>query len=59
MLDPATCNNGDYYHHQVDYEDPANAGKPEYLFVCVSGRNKAIHEWIDVNGIKCRETCPE
>ena len=39
---------------KVDYEDAANEGKPEYLFVCVSGKNKAIHEWIDVNGIKCR-----
>ncbi len=29
------------------------------MFVCVSGRNKAIHEWIDVNGIRCRYNCPE
>lgn len=29
------------------------------MFVCVSGRNKKIHEWIDVNGIRCRYNCPQ
>lgn len=28
------------------------------MFVCVSGRNKQIREWIDVNGIRCRLYCP-
>lgn len=48
MILPTTCQNGDYYN------DP----DARYLFVCVSGRNKAIHEWIDVNGIRCRYNCP-
>lgn len=30
----------------------------QYLFVCVSGRNKTIREWIDVTGIKCKDACP-
>ena len=25
--------------------------------MCVSGRNKTIREWIDVNGIKCADEC--
>lgn len=32
MIDPATCQNADYYH------DADN----KYLYVCVSGRNKKI-----------------
>ena len=31
----------------------------QYLYVCVSGRNKQIHEWIDVNGLRCVNFCPE
>ena len=27
--------------------------------MCVSGRNKGLHEWIDVNGIRCRNFCPK
>lgn len=49
MIDPATCTNGQYFQDAVN----------ERLFVCVSGRDKTIQEWIDVNGIRCRETCPE
>lgn len=48
IVDPATCSNGDYF------QDDAN----RYLYVCVSGRNKAMREWIDVNGIRCRDFCP-
>lgn len=49
LTDPTTCKNGDYYH------DANNS----YLFVCVSGRNKTIREWIDVNGARCLNACPE
>ncbi len=41
--------NGDFYHNETS----------KYLFVCVSGNNKTIHEWIDVNGIRCRYNCPK
>ena len=46
--DPATCKNGEYFHNDIN----------SYLFVCVSGRNKQIREWIDINGIRCRFNCP-
>ena len=49
MLSPTNCTNGEYFHNSTE----------RYLFVCVSGRNKAIHEWIDVNGIRCRYNCPQ
>jgi hypothetical protein len=32
QLDPSSCSNGDYYHDKL--------GK--HLYVCVSGKNKAI-----------------
>lgn len=48
VLDPTTCSNAEYYH------DPDN----KYLYVCVSGRNKTIREWIDINGIRCINFCP-
>ena len=49
LIDPATCENGDYYNDKIN----------QYLYVCVSGKNKEITEWIDVNGIRCVEdTCP-
>ena len=49
MLDIGTCTNGQYYQDVVN----------EFLFVCVSGRDKQIREWIDINGIRCRDTCPD
>ncbi len=30
LIDPVSCQNGDYYHDKIN----------NYLFVCVSGRNK-------------------
>ena len=48
MLDGSTCQNGDYYQDGVN----------RYLFVCVSGENRELREWIDVNGIRCRDFCP-
>lgn len=48
-IDPASCENGDYFH------DSNNS----YLFVCVSGRNKTIREWVDVTGIRCLYVCPK
>lgn len=47
--DPANCSNGEFYHSY-------NAKR---LFVCVSGRNKTIREWIDIDGVRCDEDCPE
>lgn len=32
LIDPSTCNNGEYFHDKDN----------KYLYVCVSGRNKAI-----------------
>lgn len=49
LIDPSSCQNGDYYHDI----------NSSYLFVCVSGRNKTIREWIDVNGIRCLNACPQ
>jgi hypothetical protein len=47
--DPNTCNIGEFYN------DPTN----RYLFLCVSGKNKTIANYIDVNGITCRYLCPK
>lgn len=49
LIEPSTCLNGDYYH------DISSS----YLFVCISGRNKTIQEWVDVNGIRCLNACPK
>jgi hypothetical protein len=49
QLDPTTCGAGDFYH------DPAD----QYLYLCVSGKNKPLFTYIDVNGIKCRYLCPQ
>ena len=49
IMTPETCTNGDYFHDKDN----------EYLFVCVSGKNKAIHEWIDLEGVPCVDECPE
>ena len=48
IINPASCQNADYYHDLVN----------KYLYVCISGRNKTIREWIDVNGIRCLNYCP-
>lgn len=48
MISPTNCSNGDYYHDS----------SKRYLFICVSGRNKKLREWIDVNGIRCLNFCP-
>jgi hypothetical protein len=45
---PTNCTNGDYYHDRVN----------RWLFVCVSGRNKTLREWIDVKAVRCLYTCP-
>jgi hypothetical protein len=49
LPDINTCNAGDYYHDNTN----------RYLYVCVSGRNKPINTYIDLNGIKCRYLCPQ
>ena len=49
IIDPTNCENGDYHHNNVS----------QYLYVCVSGRNKTMREWIDVNGLKCLNFCPD
>jgi hypothetical protein len=48
-LDPASCSIGDYYH------DATN----RHLHVCVTGKNKSLNQYIDLNGIKCRYLCPK
>lgn len=48
-LNLADCENGDYYQDVENYN----------LYVCVTGRNKTIREWIDVNGLRCLNFCPE
>jgi hypothetical protein len=48
-LSMTTCKNGDYYHDKID----------RHLFVCVTGRNKTIREWIDITGIRCQDFCPK
>ena len=47
MIDPTNCNNGEYFHDKTN----------SYLFVCVSGRNKQLREWIDLTGIRCNDSC--
>lgn len=48
LVDPSSCINGDFFLDK----------NSSYLFVCVSGRNKTIREWTDINGIKCMYNCP-
>ena len=46
---PSTCKNGEYHHDVPD----------EYLYICVSGRDKTTHEWTKINAIACEDECPE
>ena len=48
QINPNTCANGDYYHDKLE----------RHLYVCVSGKNKAIREWIDIVGVRCKDYCP-
>ena len=48
IIDPTSCVNGDYFHDK----------NSSYLFVCVSGRNKTIREWTNIDSIKCMYNCP-
>lgn len=43
MIDPQDCSNGEYYN------DKSN----QYLFICVTGKNKKLREWVDVKGFRC------
>lgn len=45
----ATCKFGDYY---LDVNH-------RFLFVCVSGKDKAIYDSLNLNGITCRNLCPK
>jgi hypothetical protein len=49
ILNTSICNAGDYY------QDPTN----HYLYVCVSGRNKPVSTYINLNGIFCLYLCPQ
>lgn len=49
LIDPASCFNGEYFH------DAAN----RLMFICFSGRNRKVHEMIDVTPVRCELTCPE
>lgn len=48
LISPTDCSNGEYY---FDFEF-------QYLFVCVSGRNKQIRQWLDLNSSVCINLCP-
>lgn len=47
LLDPDTCKNGDYYH---DNNDNTSL---RMLNLCQSGKDKALFEYTEVNGIVC------
>ena len=49
-LDPATCNNGEYYHD--------NTAASRMMTICQSGKNRDKWEYTEVNGIMCRYLCP-
>ena len=49
MLTYSSCSFGDYYL------DVAN----QFLFVCVSGKGKAIYDLLSLNGVTCRYLCPK
>lgn len=49
-LDPATCNNGDYYHDNSDTN--------RMMTLCQSGKSRSKYEYTEVNGIMCRYLCP-
>ena len=48
-FDIDSCQNGDYYHDKVN----------RHLYMCVSGKNKTLREWIDITGVRCRNFCPK
>lgn len=50
-LDPATCDNGDYFHDNSE-------GPQRMMQICQSGKNRTRWEYTDVNGIICRFLCP-
>jgi len=49
MLTYSACQFGDYY---------LDAGN-QFLFVCVSGKGKAINDLLNLNGVTCRYLCPK
>lgn len=49
MLTYSSCSFGDYY---LDVSK-------QFLFVCVSGKGKAIYDLLNLNGVTCRYLCPK
>ena len=48
MISASDCENGDYYNDMIK----------QYLYICVSGKQKKLREWIDVKGFRCVDDCP-
>ena len=50
-FDPASCNNGEYFHDNQE-------GDLRMFAVCSSGKNRTKWQYTDINGIICRYHCP-
>jgi hypothetical protein len=51
LLDATTCQNGEYYHDNVN-----STGR--MMEICQSGKNKTLFEYTEVNGVICQFLCP-
>lgn len=49
MLNTSICNVGDYYQDSTNH----------YIYVCISGRQKPITTYVNLNGIFCLYLCPQ
>lgn len=45
--DTNTCNQGDWYNDKTN----------KLFYICLSGKNKKKYEYVEVEGVICRETC--
>jgi hypothetical protein len=52
LLDPNTCQNGDYFH------DNSDNTSLRMLNLCQSGKNKTLFEYTEVTGVVCEIFCP-
>jgi hypothetical protein len=50
-LDVSSCSNGQYFR---DNSETAS----RMMEICISGNNKTLYQYTEVNGIKCRYLCP-
>ena len=48
---PSKCPNGQYYHNN-------DASNMRMLEICISGRNRSLFEYMQINAVVCEFLCP-